>query len=391
VKLCYLDAFSGLSGDMLVGGLASAGANQSAIADAIHSLDAGAQVSFEPVKRRGIGALKFHVSVAEAQKHRHLRHILAMIDQAALPDRTKAHASAVFQRLGEAEAAVHQVSIEKVHFHEVGAADSIADIVGACLGFELLGVERIVCSPVNVGSGTVETEHGTLPVPAPATASLLIDKPIYSRGPAMELTTPTGAAVVTTLAESFGAMPPMRIQSTGYGAGGRDFTEHANVLRILIGEDTRATEATTVSVIEANIDDSTPQILAFALERLMDAGALDASMQALTMKKGRLGVLLQVIAKPEDRERLTEILFAETSTLGVRFYAAERRVQEREWVEVRVVVGTSYGPVRIKVGEAGSFAPEYDDCRKLALTTGAPLRQIIAEAGFLFLKQQHPK
>jgi pyridinium-3,5-bisthiocarboxylic acid mononucleotide nickel chelatase len=375
---------------MLVGGLAHAGADQSAIADAIHSLGVGAEVSFEHVKRHGIGALKFHVSVAETRKHRHLRHILEMIDRAALPDRTKAHASAVFQRLGEAEAAVHQVGIEKVHFHEVGAADSISDIVGACLAFELLGVARIVCSPVNVGGGTVETEHGTLPVPAPATASLLIDKPIYSRGPAMELTTPTGAAVVTTLAESFGAMPPMRIQSTGYGAGGRDFTEHANVLRVLIGEDTRATEATTVSVIEANIDDSTPQVLAFALERLMDAGALDASLQSLTMKKGRPGVLLQVIAKPEDRERLTGILFAETSTLGVRFYDAERRVQEREWVEVSVEVETLHGPVRIKVGEAGSFAPEYEDCRKLALTTGAPLRQIIAEAGFLFLKQQHP-
>ena len=372
---------------MLVGGLASAGADQSAIADAIHSLDAGAEVSFEPVKRRGIGALKFHVKVAETKKHRHLRHILEMIDKAALPGRTKAYASAVFQRLGEAEALVHQVGIEKVHFHEVGAADSIADIVGACLAFELLGVARIVCSPVNVGGGTVETEHGTLPVPAPATASLLIDKPIYSRGPAMELTTPTGAAVAVTLAESFGAMPPMRIQSTGYGAGGRDFTEHANVLRVLIGEDTRAIEATTVSVIEANIDDSTPQVLGFALERLMEAGALDASLQHLTMKKGRPGVLLQAIAKPEDRERLVGILLAETSTLGVRFHEAERRVQEREWVEVR----TSHGPVRIKVSEAGSFAPEYEDCRKLALSTGTPLRQIIAEAGFQFLNRENSK
>lgn len=368
---------------MLVGALAHAGADQSAIVDAIHSLDAGAEVSFEAVKRRGIGALKFHVKCAETTKHRHLRHILAMIDNAALPARTKAHASAVFQRLGEAEAAVHQVGIEKVHFHEVGAADSISDIVGACLAFELLGVERIVCSPVNVGSGTVETEHGTLPVPAPATASLLIDKPIYARGPAMELTTPTGAAVVTTLAESFGAMPPMRVQSTGYGAGGRDFVEHANVLRALVGEDTRATESTTVSVIEANIDDSTPQVLAFALERLMEAGALDVSLQPLTMKKGRPGVLLQVVAAPEDRDRLVAILFAETSTLGVRFYQAERRVQERDWVEVC----TQHGPVRIKISGAGGFAPEYDDCRRLAQATGTPLKQIIAEAGAQFLNR----
>ncbi len=372
---------------MLVGGLASAGADQAAIAGAIHSLDVGAEVSFEAVKRRGIGALKFHVKVAETTKHRHLRHILDVIDKAALPARTKAHASAVFQQLGEAEAAVHQVGIEKVHFHEVGAADSISDIVGACLALELLGVERIVCSAVNVGSGTVQTEHGTLPVPAPATAALLIGKPIYARGPAMELTTPTGAAVAVTLAESFGAMPPMRIQSTGHGAGGRDFTEHANVLRVLIGEDTRATEATTVSVIEANIDDSTPQVLAYALERLMEAGALDASLQHLTMKKGRPGMLLQVIAKPEDRERLVAMVVAETSTLGVRFYEAERRVQERDWVEVR----TAHGPVRIKVSEGGGFAPEYEDCRKLAVSTGTPLRQIIDEASALFLKQSQSK
>lgn len=368
---------------MLVGALASAGADASAIADAIHALDTGAEVSFEPVKRRGIGALKFHVKVTETSKHRHLRHILEIIDKTALPTRTKAHASAVFQRLGEAEALVHQVDIERVHFHEVGAADSIADIVGACLGFELLGAERIVCSAVNVGGGTVETEHGTLPVPAPATASLLTGKPIYSRGPAMELTTPTGAAVAVTLAESFGPMPPMRIRSIGYGAGGREFTEHANVLRILAGEDTRASEATTVSVLEANIDDSTPQVLAFALERLMQAGALDASMQNLTMKKGRPGVLLQVITRPEDRERMAEILFAETSTLGMRFYDAQRRVQQREWVEVR----TSHGTVRIKLGEAGAFAPEYEDCRKLALSTGAPLKQIIAAANFAYLEQ----
>jgi hypothetical protein len=368
---------------MLVGALAHAGADRSAIADAIHSLDAGAEVSFEPVKRRGIGALKFHVKVAETQKHRHLRHILAMIDQAALPARTKTNASAVFQRLGEAEAAVHQVGIEKVHFHEVGAADSISDIVWACLAFELLGIERIVCSPVNVGSGTVETEHGTLPVPAPATASLLIDKPIYSRGPALELTTPTGAAVATTLAESFGAMPPMRILATGYGAGGRDFVEHANVLRVLIGEDTRASESTTVSVIEANIDDSTPQVLAYALERLMEAGALDASLQHLTMKKGRPGTLLQVIALPEDRERMVSILFAETSTLGARFYQVERRVQERDWVEVR----TPHGPVRIKISGTGGFAPEYEDCRKLAQATGTALKQIIAEATIAYLNR----
>jgi uncharacterized protein (TIGR00299 family) protein len=383
VILCYLDAFSGISGDMLVGALAHAGADQHAIVDAIHSLEAGAEVGFEPVKRRGIGALKFHVKIGETKKHRHLHHILEMIARADLPERTKTHASAVFQKLGEAEAAVHQVPIEKVHFHEVGAADSISDIVGACLGFELLGVDRIVCSPINVGSGTVETEHGTLPVPAPATASLLTGWPVYSRGPAMELATPTGAAVVATLAKSSGPMPPMRIQSTGYGAGGCDFAEQANVLRATIGEDASATEAITVSIIEANIDDSTPQVLAYALDRLMDAGALDASLQPLTMKKGRPGTLLQVISKPEDRERLAAIVFAETSTLGLRFYQAERRVQDRDWVEVR----TTYGPVRIKQSAEGSFAPEYEDCRALAAASGVPLKTVIAAANHEYLNR----
>ena len=216
---CYLDAFSGISGDMLVGALADAGADQAAIAHAIASLETGAVLSFERVKRCGIAATKFHVGVPETHTHRHLAHILKMIEKAALPERAKQNAAAVFQRLGDAEAAVHQVPIEHVHFHEVGAADSIADIVGACIALDLLGVEEVHVSAINVGSGTVETEHGTLPVPAPATARLLTGMPVYARGPAMELTTPTGAAIAATLGKSFGPLPAMRIASIGHGAG----------------------------------------------------------------------------------------------------------------------------------------------------------------------------
>ncbi|MGI8992270.1 MAG: nickel pincer cofactor biosynthesis protein LarC [Bryobacteraceae bacterium] len=382
MTVCYLDAFSGLSGDMLVGALADAGADPQAIAQALDSLETGATFSFERVKRREIGALKFHVAVAETQNHRHLGGILKTIDAATLPDRVKRNASDVFQRLGEAEAAVHQTSIEKVHFHEVGAADSIADIVGACLGFDLLGVDCIVSSPVNVGSGTVNTEHGVLPVPAPATASLLRNKPIYARGPALELTTPTGAAVAVALAKEFGAMPAMSIRRIGYGAGTKDFREHANVLRVLIGEATGAAEATTVAVIEANIDDLSPQILGYAVERLLAAGALDATLQPLEMKKGRPGSLLRVIAKPEDREALAQIVFNETSTLGLRIYSAERRVQARRWVDVE----TPQGKVRVKVSSEGAFAPEYEDCRALALATGVALKQVVAEANYAYLK-----
>ncbi len=380
--ICYLDAFSGISGDMLVGALADAGADQSAIISGLESLGTGAALSFEKVKRRGIAATKFHVTIGQTHGHRHLPHILHLIEAAALPDRVKQNASAVFRKLGEAEAAVHQVPIEKVHFHEVGAADSIADIVGACLGFELLGIEAIVSSPVNVGGGTVESEHGTLPVPAPATAALLAGKPVYARGPAVELATPTGAAVAVTLARSFGALPPIEISRVGYGAGGHDFHEQANVLRVLIGNETTAREATTVSVIEANIDDLSPQILAYATEKLLESGALDVSLQSIEMKKGRPGTLLRVIGAPEDQERLAQVIFAETSTFGLRMYTAERRVKPRHWVEV----ATPHGTVRIKVAGDSTYAPEYEDCRRIAQASGIALKQVIAEANFAYLK-----
>jgi hypothetical protein len=381
--LCYLDAFSGISGDMLVGALADAGADPSAIVGAIASLAAGASVSFEKVKRAGIAATKYRVAVAETQTHRHLHHIVKMIDAASLAPRARRNAIAVFQKLGEAEAAVHDVPIEKVHFHEVGAADSIADIVGACVAFDLLGVDTIVSSPLNVGSGTVKTEHGILPVPAPATARLLTGAPIYARGPAIELTTPTGAAVAVTLSSSFGVLPPVRIVGTGYGAGDHDFREHANVLRVILGEPTGADEATTVLVIEANIDDQNPQVLAYAAERLMDSGALDVSLQPVVMKKGRPGTLLRVIARPEQRECLAQLVFAETATLGLRIYNAERRVQARSFIEVQ----TPHGAVRVKVSSEGDYAPEYEDCRKLALASGVALKQIIAEANYAYLNR----
>lgn len=237
-------------------------------------------------------------------------------------------------------------------------------------------------SPINTGSGTVNTEHGTLPVPAPATAALLKDKPIYARGPEMELTTPTGAALAVALGTRFGPLPPMKISSIGYGAGDRDFKQQPNVLRAIIGESTRAPESTLVSVIEANIDDSTPEVLGYAIERLMESGALDASLAPLQMKKNRPGSLLRVIAKPEDQEKLAQIVFAETSTLGLRIHAAERRVEERAIVDVE----TPFGKVRMKVSASGNFAPEYEDCRRLASTANAPLQRVIAAANESYSK-----
>ncbi len=368
---------------MLVGALADAGAGPEAISRALDSFAVGATVEWERVQRRGVSARKFRVVVNETPKHRHLSGILKLIEAADLPDAARAKAERVFRVLGEAEAAIHGVDIDKIHFHEVGAVDSICDIVGTCLALELLGVERLCCSAINVGSGVVNTEHGLLPVPAPATARLLEGKPIYSRGPAFELTTPTGAAIVAALATGFGAMPAMRLKAIGYGAGDRDFPEHANVVRVMIGETTGAAEATEVTVIEANIDDASPQIIGYAMELMLQAGALDAVIIPAQMKKGRPGVVFQVIAENHRREELAAILFRETTTLGIRFHTAERRVQSREWIGVN----TPHGVVRVKAGDHG-FAPEYEDARRIAEVSGIPLKEVLAEAAYAYLKQK---
>ena len=365
---------------MTVGALIDAGADFPALTEALDSLNTGARFRVEKTKRRGIAASKFHVEGGGTKSHRHLSHILELIERSALPANAKANSQAIFRRLGNAEARVHDMPLEKVHFHEVGAVDSICDIVGACVGFDLLGVEEFFCGPVNVGSGTVQTEHGVLPVPAPATTELLKGAPVYARGPAMELTTPTGAAIAATLVSRFGPMPAMVISATGHGAGDREFPEHANVLRIIVGERSGASEATTVSVLEANIDDSTPQVLGYAMERLLEAGALDVTLEPVFMKKNRPGTLLRVIAKPEHRETLAAMIFAETTTLGLRTYEAERRVKARVIEEIE----TSYGKVRIKTSEDGWFAPEYEDCRKLAIDRGVPLKQVLADANLAY-------
>jgi uncharacterized protein (TIGR00299 family) protein len=356
MKICYLDAFSGISGDMTVGALIDAGADSNRLVEGLESLGTGARFEVEKTKRRGIAASKFRVipgvGAGASKGHRHLKHILEIIARSGLPARAKQNAAAVFQRLGEAEAKVHDIPLDNVHFHEVGAVDSICDIVGACVGLDLLDVGAVYSSAVNVGSGTVRTEHGVLPVPAPATSELLTGKPIYARGPSLELTTPTGAAIAATLAAEFGALPPMRVIASGYGAGDYDFPEHANVLRVLIGETSGAKESTTVTVLEANIDDSSPQVLGYAMERLLETGALDVTLTSVLMKKNRPGTLLRVIGRPEDQE----------------------------------AVETPHGGVRIKISEDGSFAPEYDDCRDLARKTGLPLKQILTDANLAYLK-----
>jgi len=368
---------------MTVGALLDAGADWRTVEMALASLNLGANCRVEKTKRKGIAASKFTVTHEEQKKHRHLPHIEKIISAGEIPAKARDNALAVFRRLGEAEAETHGVPIEKVHFHEVGAIDSICDIVGACVALDSLGVEEIYCSPINVGSGTVETEHGTLPVPAPATARLLTDRPIYSAGPQAELTTPTGAALVTTLAQGFGTLPSVRMLAQGFGAGDKDFPMQANVLRVLVGERTQVSEATSVTILEANIDDSTPQVLGYAMERLFAAGALDVTLTPVFMKKNRPATLISVIAAPETAEELAGVLFAETSTLGLRMISAERRVLARQIAEVE----TSFGKIRVKYNDRGGFTPEYEDCRRLAAEKGVPLRVVIGEANEAFSKQ----
>ena len=368
---------------MTVGALIDAGANWDGLQSALHSLGLGAAFRVERTKRKGIGASKFFVEyAAEKQQHRHLPQVEKIIDAGDLSQSARANALAIFRKLGEAESKAHAVPVEKVHFHEVGAVDSICDIVGACVALDLLEVSAVHCSRVNVGSGTVNTEHGPLPVPTPATAELLKDKPIYSSGPETELTTPTGAAILSTLSKSFGPVPPMQVQSQGFGAGDKDFRSQANVLRVLIGQRRQASEATSVDVLEANIDDTTPQVLGYAMERLLEAGALDVTFTPIFMKKNRPATLLSVVSAPELSELLTEIIFSETTTLGLRVHQADRRVLSRSLAEVE----TRYGNVRVKYTSAGGFTPEYDDCRSRAEAHKVPLRTVIAEATQAFRK-----
>lgn len=383
MKLCYFDPFSGIAGDMTVGALLDAGADAGAVTQALQSLNLKATFTVERVKRRGIAGTKFSVFGGDQKAHRHLPQIVKMIEAADLPDLAKERAIKTFEVLGAAEAKTHDVPVEKVHFHEVGAVDSICDIVGACAAATFLGIESFASARINVGGGTVKADHGVMPVPAPATARLLEGMPVYSSGPQVELTTPTGAALLRALCHHYGPMPALVVESTGYGAGDHDFQVQANLLRVLIGRASGAIESTQVYILEANLDDASPQVVAYAAERLMEAGALDVTLTPMQMKKGRPGILLQVLTTPEMRERMSEIVFAETTTLGLRFFQAERRVLPRKFVEV----DTSAGKVKIKV--AGStFAPEFEDAKRLAQESGKPLREILREAAEAYLALQ---
>jgi uncharacterized protein (TIGR00299 family) protein len=392
MRIVYFDCFAGVSGDMLIGALIDLGADFESLTHQLLSLRLnGYQLNRREVTRNGIAAIKFDVEVDQReQPARKLADVRKIIDDSILSDRVKTLSVRIFERLAEAEARVHRTTPDKVHFHEVGAVDSIIDTVGAMIGFELLGVERFFCSPLRLGSGFVETEHGRLLVPAPATAELLKQAPVYSGDLEGEFVTPTGAAIVTTLCEEFGAMPLMTVDRVGYGAGARDPKGFPNALRVFVGELeeqanrsavlSSSSQVETLTIIETNIDDMNPQAYNFVMERAFELGALDVFMVPSQMKKDRPGVLLTVLSKPETANAIIDMLLIQTTTLGVRYYDAQRRTLERT-IET---IDTEYGRVRIKVARDGArtlhFQPEYDDCARLAIESGAPLLEVQAAA-----------
>jgi uncharacterized protein (TIGR00299 family) protein len=428
-RVLYLDCFSGISGDMLLGACLDAGLPLEALKTALGSLAvAGYDVAAERVLRAGVSATRFRVcqgdaaiatgpptdahdhahthahahahgpvhehahghaprhdhehltSGAQAHPHRTLSEIFALIDQSALSAAGRERAKTLFQRLGDAEAAIHQMPVEQVHLHEVGALDSIIDIVGGVFALEWIGADRVVCSPLNVGGGMVQSAHGLFPVPAPATVRLLGNAPIYAGAIQKEMVTPTGALLATAYAGSYGPIPAMTIDRTGYGAGSRDNPGTPNVLRILIGEEAAVPAGDRVVVIECEIDDMNPQLFGAAMDRLHAAGALDVFFVPVQMKKNRPGTLMTVIAPPPLRGALADIIFRETTTIGLRHYEVAREVLQREIVRVETPVGAVRFKVARRDGRIVNAVPEFDDCAALARQANVPVKEVQALA-----------
>ena len=384
MKTLYFDCFAGASGDMILGALIAAGVEPEAFKQQLSLLGVqGYSLDFETVDRSGISATHARVNTAHEHAHRHLSDILKIIYDSRLSDAVKDRAAKIFSRLAEAEARVHNEPLDHVHFHEVGALDAIIDVVGAAICFELLGIERFAASPLHVGSGTVDMDHGRYPVPPPAVAELLKGVAFYSTDTVGELVTPTGAAIITTVCTDYGPIPQMKLQQTGYGAGTRQYEKFPNALRVLIGEVHSAASTATADerlwMIETNMDDISPQILGHVMERAFDLGALDCYFTSVQMKKNRPGVLLSILCRAEERPSLSELLFSETTTLGIRSHEVERRALQRKIVAVE----TQYGRIDVKVAQLNGHIlkamPEYEQCRQAARDANVPLR-VVEEA-----------
>lgn len=377
MKTAYLDCFSGVSGDMFLGSLLDAGLPFSELESHLRTLPLGGyHLEMRRETRNHVTGIRFLVNVVEQQTARNLGAVRDIIVKGNLSHAVKEKSLEIFEDLARVEGKIHGRSPEEIHFHEVGAVDSIMDIVGAVLGLEVLGISTLFVSPLPLGSGFVETAHGTIPVPAPATVELLKGVPVFSSGLQHELVTPTGAALVKGLASSFGPMPPMVIEHVGYGAGKAELPDRPNLVRILVGVPDSPGDADTVVLLEANLDDSTPEWLGYLMDRLFDAGALDVLFFPVHMKKNRPGVQLQVMGPPEKKDVLTEILFRESTTIGVRFRYSQREVLPRTPAEV----DSPWGKLRVKKITAKNgkafMVPEYEACREIALQNRLPLREI---------------
>ncbi len=389
MKTLYFDCFAGASGDMILGAMVAAGVEPRVLLGQLSLLNVqGYSIEFETVDRSGISATYARVQTPPEHAHRNLSQILKIIYDSQLSPGVKDRAAKVFSRLAEAEARVHNQPVERVHFHEVGALDAIIDVVGAAICFDLAGIERFVCSPLHVGSGSVEMDHGRFPIPPPAVADLLKGAPVYSTDIKGELVTPTGAAIIATVCSEYGPLPKMELQQTGYGAGTRQYEKFPNVLRVLIGEgEVNAASEERLWMMETNVDDMSPQVFGHVMGRVLELGALDCYFTPIHMKKDRPGVLLSVLCRHDDKESLTETLFAETTTLGVRSYEVQRRALEREIVRVE----TEYGPIDVKVarlnGHVVNEMPEYEQCRAAAKKASVPLRVVERAARLAFALQ----
>ena len=391
MKTLYFDCFAGASGDMILGALVSAGVRPEALIEQLDLLGvSGWHIDFEQVDRSGISATYARVHTAHEHAHRHLSDILKIIYDSRLTGGVKDRAARIFSLLAEAESRVHNQPIEKIHFHEVGALDAIIDVCGAAIGFELLGIEQFISSPLRVGAGMTEMAHGRFPIPPPAVAELLKGKPIYAGEIEGEFVTPTGAAIISAVCQSFGPLPLMKIEVSGYGAGSRDHQKFPNALRLLLGEteDTTAPGDQTLLMIETNIDDISPQVVGYVMDRAFELGALDCYLTHTQMKKSRPGLLISVLCRPDEREKFLQMLFAETTTIGARSYEVTRRALARENVRVE----TQFGPIDVKVAHTNNGAvnamPEFEQCRAAAQKAGVPLREVQDAARSVYQEQK---
>lgn len=378
-KVAYLDCFAGVSGDMFLGAIVDAGIPLKDIEESLTALPVkGYKLEAKRVTRANIEATKVTVAIKNDKTVRRWKEIEHIINRSDLPDEIKEKGLRIFKGIFEAEGRVHGDTYERVHLHELGAIDCLVDVFGTLSGLHLLGVEKVYSSAVNLGSGTVKMEHGTMPIPAPAVIELLKGKPVYSSGPAFELTTPTGAAILREIVHDYGLLPPLRLLERGYGAGERDLEHFPNVLRILIGEEEKEDVKGDITVIETNIDDMNPQIYEYLFERLFEAGARDVFLTQVIMKKGRPGVILTVLCDEGKRADVTDILFRETTTLGIRFYKASRTTLHRE-LRTAHYRGEKVGIKVARYRGQERSSPEYEDCKKIAKEKGIPLIDVIKE------------